>query len=205
MACAPSEDSDQPGHPPSLGIRPVWSESLFSAWRRFESLATHWAHSKDSDQNGRMPRLIWVFAGCTYHFVEFCHVAAQMNDNRSTAAYSTREQILYTVCCFLFSYVGTDKPTKTLCVTVHAPMTSLKVSIINFISWTKSWLLKVFYAISVTRALSRTSWMFVVKQVPVCSSIWLIFACVVLRKVHVHSKLFPLGLYSSCPGAIYMY
>ena len=46
----------------SLGIRPVWSESSLSAWRSIESLATHWAHSEDSDQTGRMPRLIWVFA-----------------------------------------------------------------------------------------------------------------------------------------------
>ena len=29
--------------------------------------------------------------------------------------------------------------------------------------------------------------MFVVKQVPVCNFILLVFACVVLRKVHVHS------------------
>ena len=49
----------------SLSIRPVWSESLLSAWRKLRSLATHWAHSEDSDQTGRMPRLIWVFAGCT--------------------------------------------------------------------------------------------------------------------------------------------
>ena len=49
----------------SLGIRPVWSESSLSAWRKFGSLATHWAHSEDSDQTGRMPRLIWVFARCT--------------------------------------------------------------------------------------------------------------------------------------------
>ena len=49
----------------SLGIRPVWSESSLSAWRNLGSLATHWAHSEDSDQNGQMPRLIWVFAGCT--------------------------------------------------------------------------------------------------------------------------------------------
>ena len=48
-----------------LGIRPVWSES---------SLCTHWvakdprflhADSEDSGQTGRMPRLIWVFAGRT--------------------------------------------------------------------------------------------------------------------------------------------
>ena len=40
-------------------------------WRKLRSLATHWAHSEDSDQTGRMPRLIWVFAGRTYHFVGF--------------------------------------------------------------------------------------------------------------------------------------
>ena len=46
----------------SLGIRPVWSESSLSAWKNLWSLATHWVHSEDSDQTGRMPRLIWVFA-----------------------------------------------------------------------------------------------------------------------------------------------
>ena len=46
MACAPREDSDQP-----------WS------------LPTHWAHIEDYDQTGRMPRLIWVFAGRKDHFV----------------------------------------------------------------------------------------------------------------------------------------
>ena len=49
----------------SLGIRPVWSESSLSAWRKLGSLATHWAHSIDSDQTGWMPGLIWVFAGRT--------------------------------------------------------------------------------------------------------------------------------------------
>ena len=46
----------------SLGIRPVWSESSLSAWRKLGSLATHWADSEDSDQTGQLPRLIWVFA-----------------------------------------------------------------------------------------------------------------------------------------------
>ena len=36
--CAPSEDSDQPGHP--------------STWRKLGSLATHWAHSEDSIRLG---------------------------------------------------------------------------------------------------------------------------------------------------------
>ena len=49
----------------SLGFRPVWSEPSLSAWRKFGSFASHWAHSEDSDQTGRMPRLIWVFAGRT--------------------------------------------------------------------------------------------------------------------------------------------
>ena len=66
--------------PTKWHVRPVWSESSLSAWRKLRSLATHWAHSEDSDQTGRMPRLIWVFAGRTvislvlswggcYHFV----------------------------------------------------------------------------------------------------------------------------------------
>ena len=93
--CAPSEDSDQHGHPPSLirvfAVRMkegwvlsyplsaqgrLWSNwaddqadlslrwALY-AWRKVGSLATHWAHREDSDQTGRMPRLIWVFAGRT--------------------------------------------------------------------------------------------------------------------------------------------
>ena len=49
----------------SLGIRPVWSEPSLSAWRKLWSLATHWVHSKDSDQTGQMPRLTRVFAGHT--------------------------------------------------------------------------------------------------------------------------------------------
>ena len=58
-------DSDQPGHPASL-IR-VFAVRMKKAW----ALATHWAHSEDSDQTGRIPRLIWVFAGRTCHFVGF--------------------------------------------------------------------------------------------------------------------------------------
>ena len=56
----------------SLGIRPLcWSESSLSAWRKLGSLATLWSHRDDSDQIGQMPRLIWVFAGRTCHFVGF--------------------------------------------------------------------------------------------------------------------------------------
>ena len=49
----------------SLGIRPVWSESsLCAQWEAKDPRFLH-ADSEDSDQTGRMPRLIWVFAGRT--------------------------------------------------------------------------------------------------------------------------------------------
>ena len=67
----------------SLGIRPVWSESLLSAWRNLGPLATHWAQSEDSDQTGQM--LIWVFSQCwpesslgAQSFCWFCHEVAHM-------------------------------------------------------------------------------------------------------------------------------
>ena len=52
-----------------LGIRPVWSEFSLFAWRKLGSLPSHWAHIEDYDLTGRMPRLIWVFAGRKDHFV----------------------------------------------------------------------------------------------------------------------------------------
>ena len=62
----------------SLGIRPVWSESSQSAWRRIGTLATHWAYSEVSDLSRLMPRLNWDFAGRTCHFFWFCRAAAQI-------------------------------------------------------------------------------------------------------------------------------
>ena len=55
----------------SLGICPVWSESsLHAYWVAKDRNFLH-ADSEDSDQTGRMPRLIWVFPGRTCHFVSF--------------------------------------------------------------------------------------------------------------------------------------
>ena len=55
----------------SLGIHPVWSESsLCALWVAKDPSFLH-ADSEDSDQTGRMPRLIWVFTGRTCHFVGF--------------------------------------------------------------------------------------------------------------------------------------
>ena len=59
MVCAPSKDSDQPGHLPSL-IR-VFPVHMKKAWVLSYPLSA----TNDSDQTGWMSRLIWVFAGVT--------------------------------------------------------------------------------------------------------------------------------------------
>ena len=57
--CAPSEDSDQPGHPPSL-IRPVWSESsLCAQWVAKDPSFLH-AYSEDSDLSLRLAHTDFV-------------------------------------------------------------------------------------------------------------------------------------------------
>ena len=55
----------------SLGIPPVWSESsLCTKWVAMDTIFLP-ADSEDSDQIGQMPRLIWVFCGCTCYFLGF--------------------------------------------------------------------------------------------------------------------------------------
>ena len=58
----------------NLGIHTVWSESsLCAQWVAKDPTILHVA-SEDFDQTERMPRLIWVFAGRTFHW--FCRAAA---------------------------------------------------------------------------------------------------------------------------------
>ena len=52
-------------------IGPAVPEEKMSAWRKLGPLATHWVHSKDSDQAGRMPRLIWSLRWAHGQFVGF--------------------------------------------------------------------------------------------------------------------------------------
>ena len=47
----------------SLGIRPVWSESSLCDQCVAKGPSFLHVDSEDSDQTGRMPRLIWVFVG----------------------------------------------------------------------------------------------------------------------------------------------
>ena len=65
MVCAPSEDFDQPGHLSSL-IRVF----ACTQWVAKDPSFLH-VDSEDPDQIWRMPRLIWVFAGCTCNFIAF--------------------------------------------------------------------------------------------------------------------------------------
>ena len=49
----------------SLGVRPVWLESLLCAQWVAKGSVLLQVDSEDSDQTGRMRKLIWVFAGRT--------------------------------------------------------------------------------------------------------------------------------------------
>ena len=69
--CAPSEDSDQPGHPPSLIS--VFAVHMKKPW----VLATHWHTAKtlsDWADAQADPSLRWAHT----HFASFCHVMAHM-------------------------------------------------------------------------------------------------------------------------------
>ena len=50
-------------------IGPAVPEEKMSAWRKLGPLATHWVHSKDSDQLGGCPGWSGVFAGRTVNLL----------------------------------------------------------------------------------------------------------------------------------------
>ena len=84
----------------SLGIRPIWSASSLSAWRNLGSLATHWVYSKDSDQTGLMPRLIWVFAGRTLILLVLSTCGSYCCDIRWNCSKSWHTLIFYHYTAF---------------------------------------------------------------------------------------------------------
>ena len=75
MSCSMTKPTRWPVRPVktqiSLSVSPVWSRVFAVHMKNIGSLATPTAHSEGSDQTGRMPRLIWVFARCKSHFVGF--------------------------------------------------------------------------------------------------------------------------------------
>ena len=97
-------NSDQLGHPPSLirvfavRMKKAQNQNQNCYWwhvqmtiihqdlwwgKLVRSLATNWAHDEDTDQTGRMPRLTWVFAGRTCHFVGFVMRRLYIDRNES--------------------------------------------------------------------------------------------------------------------------
>ena len=69
--------------PTAQQIRSDWSESsLCTRWVAKDPRFLH-VDSKDSDETGRMARLIWVFAGSTSHFVMFWLTCPGNSTNRS--------------------------------------------------------------------------------------------------------------------------
>ena len=98
----------------SLVIRPVWSESLLSAWRRFESLATHKAHGRDSDHASRIRRLMWVFAGRKGNLVVMSCSSSLISEVSTKSTYYSN---------IVFPY-WSDKA-----------MTSVKVELESRVSW----------------------------------------------------------------------
>ena len=84
----PSKDSDQTGQPSLISLQ-------CPAWRKVESLATHWVHSEDSNQTGRMHRLISL---CWVHrsFCWFCHAVAQLYKNTVNKDFKCTDSIHYT-------------------------------------------------------------------------------------------------------------
>ena len=77
-------ESEQNQHNDICGQRIILSawasaksdQSSSSTRRKFGSLVTHKVHSEDSDQTGRMLRLIVFLSGRTDHLVDFCHAPA---------------------------------------------------------------------------------------------------------------------------------
>ena len=64
-------------------LRSDWASAQFdqsslSAWGNLGSLATHRAHGEDSDQTGRMPRLIRAFRWAHMPFCLFLNEAAHL-------------------------------------------------------------------------------------------------------------------------------
>ena len=126
-----------------LGIRPVWSESLLSAWRKLGSSATHWAHSEDSYQTGRMPRLIWVFARRTCHFVGFVMRRRLICYGKIiiTISYEMTEWGILIICHGQYGYSDRTRTVRTVwCIPIrsdHTRMVWLSSFFIFVVCWTK--------------------------------------------------------------------
>ena len=86
----------------SLGIRLVWSKSSLCAQRVVKDPRYLHADNEDSDQTGRLPRLIWVFAGHTRtwlvlscrgsFFISLGHFGVRNNKDRVAESLRTTDE-----------------------------------------------------------------------------------------------------------------
>ena len=87
----------------SLGMRPVWSESSLCAQWVAKDPSFRRADSEDSDQTGRMPRLIWVFAGRTLIlFVLSCR-GSYVFFGTTACTHTSSFKVLSPLFCLLFA------------------------------------------------------------------------------------------------------
>ena len=126
----------------SLGICRVWSASSLSAWRKLAPLATHWAHREDSDQTGRMPRLIWVFAGrrvVLSAWRKLGSLATHWAHNEGSDQSRWMPRLIWvfagrTVNLLVLSWGGSNKGFKTLELQVISPYWQLLVKCLKSFS-----------------------------------------------------------------------
>ena len=113
----------------SLGIRPVWSESSLSAWRKLGSLATHWAHSEDSDQTERTAKTLIRLRGCPgwsdlrwahLSFCWFCHEATHIKQPSGEC-----KLLMSNLCIFLLSVDFSYTLAQKFCTGVLRPFSLL--------------------------------------------------------------------------------
>ena len=106
--CAPSEDPDQLGHPPSLISLSLIAVRMKKAW----VLSYPNAHTaKTLIRFGRMPRLIWVFAGRTLIMLvlscrgSYMYVLSPGFVRDWKAFMSALVTLLLSFRCILFNYI----------------------------------------------------------------------------------------------------
>ena len=121
ISCVPSEDSDQPRHPPRLNSLLCVLNGKLRTQGFF--MRTAKTDQFGRDQSGHSPRLIWVFAECT-SFCWFCRAVAQMmcssKDSNHPAYLHVCRQISlhWALLPRLHAYVQTDLGVAMVCFAV---------------------------------------------------------------------------------------
>ena len=97
----------------SLDIRPVWSESSLSAWRKLVSLATHWAQSKTLIRLGGCPG--WSESSLGALIFWFCHEVAQITLSETSCRENTTKFTKLYIELHAFLYHQNINHTKEIC------------------------------------------------------------------------------------------